>query len=111
VWRPSRRILAEPILLNTRLGAYTNCVNLLGLCGVAVPAALRADGTPFGITILASEGADAIAASIATVRTRHRVGFRCPVHRRKLRSTALIVVVATFVAMLHAKYAGRGQIT
>jgi allophanate hydrolase len=50
VWRASRRILAEPILLNTRLGAYTNCVNLLGLCGVAVPAALRADGTPFGIT-------------------------------------------------------------
>jgi len=40
-------------------------VNLLGLCGVAVPGALHADGTPFGITLLAPAGADALVASIA----------------------------------------------
>lgn len=59
------QVLADPINLNSRLGTYTNFVNLLGLCGVAVPAALHADGTPFGITLLAPAGADAVVASIA----------------------------------------------
>ncbi len=59
------QVLADPVRLNARLGTYTNFVNLLDLCGVAVPAALHADGTPFGITILAPAGADALAASIA----------------------------------------------
>jgi allophanate hydrolase len=58
-------IRAEPIMLNSRLGTYTNFVNLLGLCGVAVPAALHSDGTPFGITFLAPAGADALVASLA----------------------------------------------
>lgn len=59
------QVRADPIELNSRLGTYTNFMNLLGLCGVAVPAALHADGTPFGITFLAPGGADALAASIA----------------------------------------------
>jgi len=59
------QVLADPIELNSRLGTYTNFVNLLDLCGVAVPAALHADATPFGITILAPAAADALAASIA----------------------------------------------
>jgi len=61
----TRQILNHPIELNSRLGTYTNFVNLLDLCGMAVPAALHADATPFGITILAPAGADALAASIA----------------------------------------------
>jgi allophanate hydrolase len=56
---------ADPIQLNSRLGTYTNFVNLLDLCGVAVPAALHDDGTPFGITIITPGGKDALAASIA----------------------------------------------
>jgi len=60
-----RQIVDEPIVFNSRLGTYTNFANLLGLCGVAVPAALRTDGTPFGITLLAPAGADALAATIA----------------------------------------------
>jgi allophanate hydrolase len=59
------QVLADPIELNSRLGTYTNFVNLLDLCGVAVPAALHADATPFGITILSSGGTDSLAASIA----------------------------------------------
>ena len=57
-------MLAEPIALNSRLGTYTNFVNLLDLCGLAVPASMRPDGTPFGITLLAPAGADALLASI-----------------------------------------------
>ena len=35
-------MLANPIELNSRLGTYTNFVNLLDLCGLALPAAMRA---------------------------------------------------------------------
>jgi len=61
------QVLANPIELNSRLGTYTNFVNLLDLCGLAVPAAMRADGVPFGITLLAPAGRDAMLASIGRV--------------------------------------------
>ena len=61
------QVLANPIELNSRLGTYTNFVNLLDLCGLAVPAAMRADGIPFGITLLAPAGRDALLASIGRV--------------------------------------------
>ena len=44
---------SDPITLNSRLGTYTNFVNLLDLSGLAVPAGFRADGLPFGATLLA----------------------------------------------------------
>jgi allophanate hydrolase len=46
-------LAAEPVLLNTRLGTYTNFVNLLDLSAVAVPAGFRADGLPLGATLMA----------------------------------------------------------
>jgi allophanate hydrolase len=58
------QVLANPIELNSRLGTYTNFVNLLDLCGLALPSAMRADGIPFGITLLAPAGKDALLASI-----------------------------------------------
>jgi allophanate hydrolase len=61
------QVLADPIQLNSRLGTYTNFVNLLDLCALAVPAAMHADGTPFGITLLAQAGDDAALASIGRV--------------------------------------------
>lgn len=44
------QMLADPIQLNTNLGRYTNFMNLLDLCGLAVPAGFRSDNVPFGIT-------------------------------------------------------------
>jgi allophanate hydrolase len=58
------QVLADPIALNSRLGTYTNFVNLLDLCALAVPAAMRADGKPFGVTLIAPAGCDAALASI-----------------------------------------------
>jgi allophanate hydrolase len=63
----TEQVLANPIELNSRLGTYTNFVNLLDLCGLAVPASMRADGIPFGITLLAPAGRDAMLASIGRV--------------------------------------------
>ncbi|GAA0514166.1 MULTISPECIES: allophanate hydrolase [Pigmentiphaga] len=45
-------LLADPIRLNSNLGKYTNFVNLLDWSAVAVPANLREDGLPFGITLI-----------------------------------------------------------
>jgi allophanate hydrolase len=58
------QVLGDPIGLNSRLGTYTNFVNLLDLCGLAVPASMRPDGVPFGITLLAPIGHDAQLATI-----------------------------------------------
>jgi allophanate hydrolase len=61
------QVLADPIQLNSRLGTYTNFVNLLDLCGLAVPAALHenpAGAAPFGITLLAPGGNDGLIAAI-----------------------------------------------
>ncbi len=44
---------ADPIRLNTRLGTYTNFVNLFDLAAVALPAGFRRDGLPFGVTCIA----------------------------------------------------------
>ena len=61
------QVLANPIELNSRLGTYTNFVNLLDLCGLALPATMRTDNIPFGITLLAPAGQDAQLASIGRV--------------------------------------------
>jgi allophanate hydrolase len=59
-----KQVLADPIQLNSRLGTYTNFVNLLDLCGLAIPASITEAGVPFGITLLAPGGADARLAEI-----------------------------------------------
>jgi allophanate hydrolase len=45
---------ADPIQLNTNLGYYTNYMNLLDLCAVAIPAGFRENGLPFGVTVVAN---------------------------------------------------------
>jgi len=56
---------ADPIGPNGRLGTYTNFVNLLDLCGIAVPTPRRADGLPASVTLLAAAGGDARVAALA----------------------------------------------
>ena len=46
-------IAAEPVALNTNLGRYTNFMNLLDCCGLALPAGFRDNRTPFGVTLVA----------------------------------------------------------
>ncbi len=45
-------VLADPVTLNSRMGVYTNFVNLLDWSAIAVPAGMRADGLPAGITLI-----------------------------------------------------------
>jgi allophanate hydrolase len=46
-------LLANPVELNSNMGYYTNYMNLLDLCGLAIPAGFMANGIPFGITMVA----------------------------------------------------------
>lgn len=49
---------SEPVRLNSNLGTYTNFVNLLDLCGLAIPMTIAEDGVPYGSTLLATGGND-----------------------------------------------------
>jgi allophanate hydrolase len=50
---------ADPLGANSLLGTYTNFVNLLGWCALALPASLLRSGLPFGVTFIAPAAADA----------------------------------------------------
>ncbi len=50
---------ADPLGANAQLGRYTNFVNLLGWCAIAVPASITSSGLPFGVTFIARGGFDA----------------------------------------------------
>ncbi|MEP0962018.1 MAG: allophanate hydrolase [Roseobacter sp.] len=56
---------ADPVTPNSNNGIYTNFVNLLDMCGIAVPTAPRSDGRPGSVTLLAGAGQDGSIAAIA----------------------------------------------
>jgi allophanate hydrolase len=58
-------MLSDPIALNTKLGYYTNYVNLLDLCAMAVPAGFQPDGLAFGVTLVAPAWHDDALCSLA----------------------------------------------
>lgn len=102
-------VLADPIAKNARLGQYTNFVNLLDCCAVAVPAFFRENGLPFGVTLVAPAFVDA---SLAVLADRfHRSGsagsglacegFRFP--EDELKSTASAETFPLFVVGAHLK--------
>ena len=45
-----KEMLDDPIQLNANMGYYTNYMNLLDLCGIAVPAGELENGQQFGVT-------------------------------------------------------------
>ena len=65
---------ADPVALNRNLGAYTNFVNLLDYAALSVPSSLRADGLPFGITLIGPCGSDLALAELGQ-RFHHATGL------------------------------------
>jgi allophanate hydrolase len=59
------QIAAEPFTLNATLGTYTNFVNFLDLCAIAIPSGRYRSGLPIGITLIAPAFDDAVLASFA----------------------------------------------
>jgi allophanate hydrolase len=58
-------VAADPIGANSRLGVYTNFVNLLDLAAISVPGPFRGDGYPAGVTLIAPAGRDGMLAAMA----------------------------------------------
>ena len=56
---------ADPVRLNSRLGTYTNFVNLLDLAAIACPSGMRGDGLPSSLTLIGPSGADGYLAGLA----------------------------------------------
>jgi allophanate hydrolase len=58
-------VATDPVGANSRLGTYTNFVNLLDLCAVSVPGPFRSDGQPAGVTLIAPAGRDGLLTAMA----------------------------------------------
>ncbi len=54
----------DPLTPNARLGRWTNFVNLLDMCAIAVPGPFRSDSFPAGVTLIAPRGQDAKIAAL-----------------------------------------------
>lgn len=57
-------VLADPLQLNSNLGATTNFVNLMDLSALAVPAGFRDNGLPVGVTLIGRAFEDGLLAAI-----------------------------------------------
>ena len=58
-------LAADPVGPNSRLGVFTNFVNLCDLAAIAVPAGVGADGLPAGVTVIGPAWSEARLAPIA----------------------------------------------
>lgn len=102
-------VQADPIARNRELGYYTNFVNLLDLSAIAVPASIRADGLPFGITLIGPSGSELRLADLAqrfhqqTGLTLGATGLPLPAAKpipRMPGSTVKVAVVGAHLAGL-----------
>ncbi len=94
----------DPLGPNSQLGSYTNFVNLLDLCGLAVPTRARRDGLPGGVTLIAPAGRDGLLAMIGDALAREvdvplgatgwRAGAKLPAATRPDPGVTLAVVGA-----------------
>ena len=87
-------VQAAPIQLNTNLGYYTNFVNLLDMSAVAIPAGLRKDGLPFGVSLIGKAFTDNGLLAIAD-RLHRRLARTLGGSDRLLAETPPIAVEAT----------------
>lgn len=109
---------ADPVQLNTNLGYYTNYMNLLDLCGLAVPTSFYGNGLPFGVTLVARAFRDHALARLGD--QIHRVfspplgatGVELPPSDSDIEDDGGILVVAVGAHMsglpLNHELAGRG---
>ena len=89
------QVAADPHGVNAALGTYTNFVNLMDLCAVALPGGSRASGVPFGVQLIAPAFHDA---------------FLCQLGARFESRTVQIVVVGAHLRgqPLNHQLTGRG---
>ena len=78
---------ADPIGVNAQLGRYTNFVNLLGWCALALPAGFAAHGLPFGVTFIGPGASDA---ALARFGMRWQASLDLPLGATDARIDAIV---------------------
>ncbi len=58
-------MIADPIACNSRLGLFTNFVNLMDMAAIAVPAGWSGAGLPLGVTLIGPALSDGLLAAMA----------------------------------------------
>lgn len=92
-------LAADPLTPNSNFGTYTNFVNLMDMCALAVPTPARADGRPCSVTLIAPSGQDALLASAAETlemsgeRTLGATGWHRPRRAQTSEAKGLTFVV------------------
>jgi allophanate hydrolase len=105
-------MLADPVRLNSNLGAYTNFVNLLDLAALAVPAGFRPDGVPFGVTLIGRAFSDGKLATVGDALHRALDEAKLGATPTALEDTARVTVKpakkkAVLVAVVGAHLSGQ----
>lgn len=103
------QVRSDPLLLNARLGHYTNFVNLLDLAAIAVPDRFRADGLPFGVTLIGPAWSEAALADLAArwhEASRLPLGATGCVRRPDRNQTAKLPTGAVDLAVVGAHLSG-----
>ena len=84
-------VAADPVGANSALGVYTNFVNLLGWCALALPAGTAAHGLPFGVTAIGPARHDA---ALTAWGGRWQASLDLPLGGLPVRPSALAVGAA-----------------
>ncbi|HEV8378672.1 MAG TPA: allophanate hydrolase [Tepidisphaeraceae bacterium] len=71
----------DPLQLNSNLGYYTNFVNLMDLCALAVPAGFLPSGIPVGVSFIAKSGHDHLLINIGEAFHRLFNALGATVHK------------------------------
>jgi allophanate hydrolase len=71
------QVRADPVAVNSRMGVYTNFVNLLDMAAVAAPAG-TADGSPFGVSVITRAFDDQVAIDVAALLTGEQADVPLP---------------------------------
>jgi allophanate hydrolase len=85
-------IAAAPIECNSNLGYYTNFVNLLDLAAIAIPAGIRPDGLPFGVTLIGQTFTDTALALLAD-RLHRALNINIGGSKRSLENTPQLLPI------------------
>ena len=84
---------AAPVEVNSQLGTYTNFVNLADLCALSLPAHMRTDGLPFGITVIAPAWHELALTNFAGQWQSHLGLAEAPVMLGKKEDSSVVVAV------------------
>jgi allophanate hydrolase len=91
-------VLAEPVVLNSNLGLYTNFANLLDMSVIAVPAGFRRNATGFGVSLIGPAWADATLLDLAARYESRLPSFAPPLDRGDTARLVRLAVVGAHLA-------------